>query len=152
MSAVMRPPHTGGATAVSSNRFPRRGTPDLPCTPGRSRAGEVESVPQRAETADSIADLHGEQFRCACTHRLQDDLDMLALRSVDRERTPEQRAGGPAEVDELARANRSGDLRRMHGEDEHAARDLAPARYGRVKQEHCRATRRSSGPPSHRAR
>ena len=51
-------------------------------------------------------------------------LDAVARGSVNGEGAPEERTWRPAQVDELARAHRFGDLRSLDRKHEHAPRDL----------------------------
>src|SRR5207253_9356557 len=94
--------------------------------PGATRPrSEVVAMAERADAAEPLAALHREQLRGAGADCFQDDLDVLTLDAIDRERPPEVRAAPPSEVDKLTGSHGGRDLGRVHGDDEHAARDFA---------------------------
>src|SRR5207245_10373482 len=96
-------------------------------------ATEFESASQRAEAAEPVADLHREHLPGAAADRLQDHLDVLAFRAVDREGAAQNWTSRPSEVDELARTHGRCNLRGAHPDHEHAPGALAFAGHRRVK-------------------
>jgi len=105
--------HPGRARFASGQRH-RRHAQAAAHKRHRTRTGyQIEGVPKRAEAADRVARRHRQQLSGAGANRLEDHFDSIAFGPVDREGAPQQRAWRPAEVDELAGANRLRDLRRI---------------------------------------
>src|ERR1700694_511066 len=93
-------------------------------------------MPKRSQAADRVALLHGEELRRPLAHRLQYDLDVLPIGTVDREWSPQERTRRPSEIDELPGTHGDGDLGRVHRDDEHVACDLPLSDERSIKQEH----------------
>jgi len=104
---------------------------------GASRArSEVIAVAERADAAEPLAALHGEQLRGTRADCFQHDLDVLALDAIDRKWPPEQRPARPSQVDKLTGTHGGRNLGCVHADHEHAARNFATAGYRRINQEH----------------
>src|SRR5260370_1307125 len=82
---------------------------------GCARAGgDIESTTKRAKAADAVALTHREQLRRPRTHGLQDDLDSLAIDSIDGEGPAQQWTRRPADIHKLTRQHAGSDLPSVH--------------------------------------
>jgi len=91
----------------------------------RSMAWQLKSTTQRAQTADHVSRFHLEELSRSDSDRLEDDLDTVAIATMDRKGPPEREPWADTEVDKLPGPHGIGDLGRLEGEHPRAARDLS---------------------------
>jgi hypothetical protein len=88
-------------------------------------AWQLKSTTQRAQTADHVSRFHLKELSRSDSDRLEDDLDPVAVASMDREGSSEREPWAETEVDKLPGFYRGSNFRGLERQHPHAARDLS---------------------------
>src|SRR6266571_8859107 len=87
----------------------------------RSMAWQLKGMTQRAQTADRVSRFHLEELGRSGSDRLENDLDVVAIATMDREGPSEHEPSADTEVHKLPGLDRGRDLGGLERKHPHVA-------------------------------